>query len=143
MRFQLAAEPEIEETDEPKLIEIELGESLVIKSKYPTPGQSSLLMAGLAGRGTAAAVSAIYRFLEIVLVDNGYRIITDLIEQGQLGMDDLWGGSDVNGTGIIDYIIEQATARPTGPSTASSASPTSGGRRSTGRVRSQESTPSD
>lgn len=144
MRFQLAAKADrsAKATEGDPKITIELGEHR-LQARYPDPGEMGLLFAALGGQNELLAQASLHEFLQALLPANDYRTIRTLMADGQLEAGDLFGGTATNDKSIIEYIIEETAARPTNPSIDSSESQTSGGRKSTGRVHSQESTPSD
>lgn len=144
MRFQLAAKADRSAKatkDDPKII-IELGEHK-LEARYPVPGEMGLLFASLGTKNEVLAQAGLHEFLQGILSPKDYGIIRTLLADGSLEPGDLFGGTATNDTSIIEYVIEEVAARPTNPSTDSSSSQTSGGRRSTGRVHSEESTLSD
>lgn len=139
--FQLAAERDQKIQDEGEILEFTLGDE-VFQSKYPTPSQSSLVI-GAFGLSEAEAVQSVYRFLKRVLLGDGFRRLKRMVDEEVIDFGMLFGGNAENESGIVDWIIEEAASRPTQPSTASSSSQPSGGRRSTGRSPGLGSTLSD
>ncbi|QJD53256.1 tail assembly chaperone [Microbacterium phage Tempo] len=141
--FQLAAERDQQEKElgEETVLEFALGEEK-FRAKLATPGQSSLVI-GAFGQNETQAIQAVYKFLRRILLDDGYRRLTRMVEEDKVSFGVLFGGDDNNDGGIVDWIIEESASRPTRPSTESSSSPTTGGRKSTGRSPGRGSTLSD
>ncbi|QKO02786.1 tail assembly chaperone [Microbacterium phage Kelcole] len=132
--FQLAAERDQQEKElgEETVLEFALGEE-TFRAKLATPGQSSLVI-GAFGQNETQAIQAVYKFLRRILLDDGYRRLTRMVEEDKVSFGVLFGGDDNNDGGIVDWIIEESASRPTRPSTESSSSPTTGGRKSTGAL---------
>lgn len=101
-----------------------------------------MLYAALGSESEVVAQAEVHRFLRSLMTPKDYTILTDYLRQGFLQPGDLFGGTDLNPKGMVEEIIQAVAARPTNPPTDSSVSPEIAGRRSTGRVRSEESTPS-
>lgn len=142
MRFQLAAQLDQNQQTEEELVEFDFGEK-VLHARLPVPGQLGMLYAAIGSDNEAVAQAEVHRFLSALMSPADYRALTDYLRQGLLQPADLFGGTEANPKGMIETIIEAVAARPTNPPSGSSASPETGGRRSTGRVRPEESTPSD
>ncbi|UDL15407.1 tail assembly chaperone [Microbacterium phage Pepe25] len=141
--FQLAAEHDQEEQElgEDRILEFTLGKQK-FRAKLATPGQSSVVI-GAFGQNETQAIQAVYRFLRRVMLDDGYKRLQTMVENEEVSFGILFGGDDNNDGGIVDWIIEESASRPTRPSTESSSSPTTGGRKSTGRSPGRGSTLSD
>lgn len=143
MRFQLAAQNDQEEqSGEVPRVEFDFGD-VILYARYPVPGQLGMLYAALGSDNEAFAQAEVHRFLSGLMEPKDYRMLTEFLRSGRLQPADLFGGTSMNPKGMIETIIEAVAARPTNPPTDSSASPETGGRRSTGRVRSEDSTLSD
>lgn len=136
--FEAAVEQELSDDD---VLEFSVG-GQTFRAMRPNPGQSTLVLASF-NMGPQRAITAIYRFLEGILLDDGYDRITEMIGDGTITFDLLFGGDDKNDQGIIEWIIEEVGARPTQPLSGSSASSNSSGKRSTGRSPGKGSTRSD
>lgn len=133
------AEVEAEPEDYP--LEFTLGPH-EMKYRLPSQAQISLLI-GTSNLGGAAALGAGYRFLRGTLDRRSYNVLLTLIEDGQISDDMLFGGEGENEEGIVDWLIEQASERPTDPPTGSSGSSQPGGKKSTGRSPGKGSTLSE
>ena len=134
--FQMAAKAQVEregseEDVEQYPIDFTIGEH-ELKAKAPTPAQVSLLI-GTSNLGGSAAVGAGYRFLRGTLDRRSYNLVLTLLEAGQIGEGMIFGGEGENEEGIVDWLLEQASERPTDPPTDSSESSEPGGKKSTGR----------
>lgn len=142
-RFQLAAQNDVaQQEDEEPLVEFDFGE-IKLHAKHPVPGQLGVLYAALGSENEIIAQAAVHEFLKMLMPPKDYRQVKTFLQQGQLQPGDLFGGTDLNDKGMVETIIEAVAARPTNPPTGSSASQGTSGRRSTGRVRHEDSTPSD
>lgn len=124
-------------------IEIPFGERTLIATP-PSPGQVALFYDRAATTPTeedpdAGPVSAVFGFLRGVLAEGDVPYLKGLLQDRRIEFETLLGGDD-DGPGLIDSIMEEYGARPTGPSTDSSASPESTGRPSTGRTPGKGST---
>lgn len=138
--FVVAAKAEQQEPDE-DYIEVKIGDR-VLRAYRPTTAQLALLTTAMASDGFDQ-MSAIFNAIESFLGADGLAYIRELITQRAIDIDDLIGGSEQNPDGgILDAIVEEFSARPTQPSTASSSSQRSTGRRSTGRSPGKGSTQS-
>lgn len=90
----------------------------------PTSGQLALFLTGTGGG--VGAVQSMFDFLDAVLDEEGVDIVREKLQEGvELALI----------TDIINYLIEEWTARPTKSSTASTASRKSTGSRSTAKPR--------
>lgn len=97
----------------------------------PTPGQFALLLAAQAdSRDVAESMAGIIDFLNGMLDEDGQTVFRERL----LDRDDPFDFDMVNE--IVAGLIEEWTARPTPPPSASASSRTSGGRKSTARPRS-------
>lgn len=127
---------EVDDLDEEELLEFEIAGE-VFQARKPKDGQAALLLAsGHRKARPADQVAAVLEFLDKTLLDDGAERIRDLLSDGLIDIDDLIGGNELNDEGIIDWMFGQVDERrPTRPSTGSSGSQKSGGRKSTGRSR--------
>lgn len=126
--FQIAAE---QETEVEEILEFSVaGEEF--KVKLPSASQATLVIANMS-RGASSAIAGVYRFLERALLDDGYERLTNLISEGELPFEVLFGGDELNEIGIVEWIVQEAAARPTKPLSGSQRSSKSSGKRSTGR----------
>lgn len=142
--FQMAVERQVEEEEsehEEQVLEFAIGGEEFV-SAVPTPGQASIVI-GAFGLGGGAGASSVFRFLRGVLKDDGYQRIQTLLERGKIDFDMLWGGSEGNEEGVVDWLISKAAARPTRPQSGSSESSKPTGKKSTGRSPGKGSTLSD
>lgn len=104
------------------------------KARRPTTAQGALLNVGLTGRTMALRMEAIMNLIEALMGYEARAVVAQMVWERRIDFNDLLGGSEQNPDGgLIDQIFSEFTARPTVPSTDSSESPTSGGRKSTGR----------
>lgn len=140
--FAVAAARTVEEEepseDEP-IAEFDLA-GQHFRSRLPSTGQISVLI-GSSGFGNN--LRDIHALLKALLLDDGYRRLAALLTENTIGVGMLYGGDELNDTGILDYLIELRAGRPTSSSSDSSESPKPAGRRSTGRVHGEGSIPSD
>lgn len=138
--FQTAAEaaaPEL--TDSEETFDFTLANQ-EFRAKYPDVGQLSVL---IAAKTTAGRMIAVHRLLGILLLDDGYDRINELLTNGQITFGTLFGGDELNERGILDTMIQVAIGRPTQPSSDSGQSQRSAGRKSTGRSPGKGSTHSN
>lgn len=143
MEFVTAAKnAEAEEKGEqPKPFEFTLaGEDFT--AKLPSGAQLSVLSASL-GEGGDAALQTALNIFDAILENKGGARIRRLLAKDIIRPAILFWGDELNEQGVIGALVEQFTGRPTTPSSASSESPKSAGRRSTGRAPSKGSTRSD
>lgn len=110
--------------------------------KMPTSAQLSLLSIGL-NQGDKEAIETALDIFDGILEGNGGRRLRRLLARGVVTPGLLFFGDELNEEGIIAALMEHLTGRPTTPSSASSESPKSAGRRSTGRAPAKKSTPGD
>lgn len=121
------------ESDEEEILEFRLIDQ-EFRSRLPNTARVAMFVASMSDESTTGeSVTAIFTFLKDVLLDDGYRRLRKMISDGTIDLEVLTGGGDENEDGIVDWIIGQASSRPTPASTDSSSSPASGGQRSTGR----------
>lgn len=106
----------------------------VYHARTPSAGQMALFAAAFADDLPGQA-QAIFDMLEAMMGEEATRHIKQLLKDRSIDMGDLYGGgTELNpDAGLIDSIMEELAGRPTQPSTASSRSQASGGRKSTGR----------
>jgi hypothetical protein len=131
--FYAAAQATVdEEQGEEKVLEFSLaGQEFV--ARIPTTGQVALV-AGSGGRSQSDMIGAVFGFFRGVLLDDGWRRLHALLEDGTVPFEVLFGGDDNNATGVVEWISTAAGGeRPTQPSRDSSPSPDGTGRKSTGR----------
>lgn len=139
---QRAEEEESEETPPAEeLIEFTIGEH-EFTARRPTEGQV-LVFVATGGLGGTQSLTAAFRFLRGVLDNGSYALLLSLVESGEIDSGLLIGGDDVNEEGIVEKLIEQASARPTGARSDSSSSSKTGGKKSTGRSPGKGSTLSE
>lgn len=101
--------------------EVREGEFVEMTAHAPTTGQLALFMAHQIDTGTGA-VRSMFQLLASVLDDKDYRVIENQLHDGL----------DVAVvTEVVQYLIEEWSARPTSPPSASPPSPPSTGSRST------------
>jgi hypothetical protein len=126
--------------EEPDRLEFTI-DGVEFSCEIPTSAQIAL-MASAADEGGATMVNAVFNFLRGIMYDEEFLRLRRLVSRGKIDFDIIFGGNDDNEVGVVDWIIEEAAdrTRPTGPSTGSSESRGSGGRRSTGRSHSRAST---
>ena len=130
---------EDEESPDLEVVEFDIaGEKF--EAILPTMGQVSVL---IASEGFGQNLRAIHQLLAKLLRGDGYRRLVRLLNDNVIGVGMLYGGDELNDTGILDYLIELGAGRPTTSSVDSSPSPNGGGRRSTGRAPGAGSIPSD
>ena len=134
-----AARDEDERNAAEKVVEVPI-EDKVYHATKPTFGQIVLLNArGEGGRD----FSIVFKFIEGIMGAEARAHIERLVWANRIDYSDLIGGSDKNPTPLLDAIIEEFTERPTTPSSESSPSPATAGRKSTGRSRGEGSVPSE
>lgn len=128
LEFKVAALAEVKEAgDEEDVVEVPIEDEVYVVRR-PTTAQIGLWTTGM---HTTAQIA--FEAIETLLGKKGLDHIKRLIRNRQVDMDDLIGGSERNPDGLIGGILEEFAGRPTEPSTASTKSQPSGGRRSTGR----------
>lgn len=113
----------------------------VYEARLPSSGQVALFAAAFSGDVPGQA-QAVFDMVEAMLGKDALIHIKSLLKNRIIDMDDLYGGgTELNPErGLIDSIMEEFTGRPTQPSTASSRSQASGGRKSTARTPGKGST---
>jgi hypothetical protein len=130
-QFKVAARAA--ETEEEEILEFSIGDQ-EFRSKIPSTARVAMFVAAMTDESsTGEAVAAIFQFLKDMLLDDGYRRLRKMISDDVIDLGTLTGGGDENDEGIVDWIISQASSRPTPPSADSSTSPAPIGKRSTGR----------
>jgi hypothetical protein len=121
------------EEGEEEILEFAIGDE-EFRSKLPSTARTAMFVASMSDESTTGdAIAAIFAFLKDMLLDDGYRRLRKLISDNVIDLGTLTGGGDENEDGIVDWIIGQASNRPTQPPTDSSTSPASTGLPSTGR----------
>ena len=127
---QQVQEEELEEGEEPKpAVEFDiLGQHF--QADKPTPGRINVLFSA---RGGVEGTRAVWDFLRDVLWGDGYDRLRNLVASGEFPPQLLFGGDELNEEGVVDHIISATAGRPTQPSSDSSPSPSTTGKRSTGR----------
>lgn len=106
--------------------EVSEGEFVTMTAHPPTSGQFAMMLRQQAENSMAQRLRGMFDFLAAVLDQRNY----DIIEQ------QLHDGLDVEVvTELIEYLIEEWTARPTKARSGSQSSPRSTGRRSTAKPR--------
>lgn len=128
------AEPDPDEAD--GRFEIKIGDRKIL-AKLPSTGQISVLMGS---RGLSSNLSAIHRVLRAVLTAEDYDFLIDLLTEDKISVGFLFGGDDLNESGILDTLVYEAVGRPTQSPSGSGKSQSSAGRRSTGRAPGKGST---
>lgn len=144
--FQMAVKAQLEREGSEEEVEeypitFMLGEH-ELKAKPATPAQMALLI-GTSNLGGGASLGAGFRFLRGTLDRRSYNLILTLIEGGEIGNEMLFGGEGENEEGIVDWLMEQASDRPTPAPSDSSKSSEPGGKKSTGRSPGKGSTLSE
>lgn len=109
------------------------------RSNLITPGQIGLIVSS---DGTSESLRTLWQVLKTVLQGDGYTRLRRLVAEGTVSTALLFGGDEENEEGILDWLVQESVSntRPTTPSTDSSPSRTTGGRRSTGRAPGKGST---
>jgi hypothetical protein len=141
--FQVATEQAVKESENDGEVVEELFEFTIGKQTFaarrPTPGETNILFSS---RGDVEGTVATWRFLRSVLKGTGFRRMQALVEDGTVPPSLLFGGDDLNESGIVDTIVREFAGRPPGSSGDSSESPPPAGQRSTGRAPGRGSTSS-
>lgn len=126
----------------PEPFEFAIGKEEFV-AKLPTGTQLSMLSIGISEGSNEAMTTALNVFDGLLEGDGGKRL-RRLLANGTITGGLLFWGDELNPVGIIGALVEQVSGgRPTTPSSDSSATPETSGRRSTGRARAKVSTPSD
>lgn len=137
--FNVAAEAAAKKaTDEADVVTVVFDEV-----EYTVPRPTSAQAALFVSRLRENYGEAILEMIELLLGRDGLQHVRRLIKARRLDLDDLFGATDLNSEGLINQILAGFGGRPTQPSTDSSASQASGGRKSTARARGKGSIPSD
>lgn len=109
-------------------------EGKIYKARRPTPIQGALLNEALTATNGAVRLTAVFKLIQALLGPEAKTVLEEMAWDRRIDFPDLIGGSEQNPEGgLIDQIFAEFAARPTEPSTDSSSSRTSGGRKSTGR----------
>lgn len=103
--------------------EVREGEFVEMTAHAPTTGQLALFMAHQLDAGSGA-VRAMFNLLSAVLDPRDYRIVEQQLHEGL---------DVVVVTEVVQYLIEEWSARPTLPPSDSATSPPTTGSRSTGK----------
>jgi len=139
IEFRVAAAAERGEED---VVEVDMGGELgVVEARRITSAQAEILASRIRQYPTLGALDMIEAFMGSDVREYLY----DLLMKGAIDRNDLiggWGENDEgrNEQGLLDQLIAQFTGRPTAPSTGSSRSQSTGGRRSTARTPGKGST---
>lgn len=140
IEFKVAAEADAAKIGENEdVVEVPI-DGVVYEARRPTAGQVGLLTVGVSDGSTYFA--AVLDMVTILIGTEGRDHIKRLIRDRRIELADLFGGTPENPDGLVGAIISEFAGRPTVPSTASSASRSTGGRRSTGRSPGKGSTQS-
>lgn len=131
-----------QDADPDEIIEFALGPN-EFRARKPTADQIATLTLLPPGGGEVALSRAVISFMDGILLDDGATRLHSLMARGVVTTSLLVNGGERNETGVIPAIIEMVTGNPTQSSTDSSTSPTSGGKKSTGRSPGKGSTLSD
>ena len=133
--FKVAAENQVQaeetEGEEPLVVEFKILDQEFV-ADVPSPGRINVLFGA---RGGVEGTRAVWDFLRAVLHGDGFQRLQKLVADGKFPPQLLFGGDELNEEGVVDHIISARAGLPTQPSSDSSPSPTSDGKRSTGRVR--------
>lgn len=129
-----AVEDEAEEGTE-ELFEFTIGKDK-FAARRPSPGQTNVLFSS---NNSAESTRLTWAFLRAVLVGDGFGRLRQLVASNVIPPSLLFGGDDLNESGIVESIIGGFSGRPTQSSDDSSPSQNSAGPRSTGRVKSTRS----
>lgn len=132
--FRAAAKHAAGEQEELDLPPIVLPDGTVenFTISIPTTGQISLVAASM-DAGGVEMLGAVYNFLRGLMTTEDYRRFRGLVADGTIPFELVIGGDELNEDGIIDWIIENSTDRPTKAPTDFLPSQKTGGQRSTGR----------
>jgi len=117
---------------EAEVLEFTLADEEFVADKATT--SQVALIAAATEDGGVAMIAAVMRFLEGVLQDDGFSRLRKLVAQGRVPLELLIGGDEENEQGIVDWIVDKSSDRPTKPPTDYLPSRKTGGQRSTGRV---------
>lgn len=137
--FNVAAKAEVTKALEEAEVALVVIDGVEYTVPRPTSAQVGMFISTLR---TASVGEAVFEMVEVLLGRDGLRHIQRLVKERRIELSDLFGGSELNPSGLIGNIIEEFSGRPTQPSTDSSESQPSGGRKSTGRARGKGSIPS-
>lgn len=143
--FKVAAKRAAKEVDDAtEVIEIPFGERTLIAT-VPTSGQAALFYTRLTRENNEeendnGPVNAVFGLLHSVLAKGDVPYIKELLGDSRIQFGTLFGGDGDNDAGLVESLLKEAAGRPTEPSTDSSPSQESTGRRSTGRAPGKGST---
>lgn len=133
--FQMAVDLAEEDEEAPEDVDYnqEFGfGSFVLHTRLPTPAEN-LAFVARGTRGGGGYIRAVWGFLERVCDPVDFQTLDRYVEEGRISYDLLYGGDEQNSHGVIDMLIERASANPSPAPSASTRSQSSGGQRSTGR----------
>ena len=122
-----------EATEDEDVVEVPI-EGIVYKARRPSVAQGALMAyAQAAQAGDALAV--VFKLIKALMGEEALEHIERLVWDRRIDFGDLLGGgTEMNPEiGLVDGIFAEFSERPTQPSTASSSTRATGGRRSTGR----------
>lgn len=126
--FAVAAKASETPQDE-DVVEVPI-DDVIYFARRPTTAMGALLTDAL----QSGQLGTVYKLIEGLLGEDARKHVERLVWARRVDFDDLIGGSEQNPEGgLIDQIFAEFAGHPTEPSTASSASPRTGGRRSQGR----------
>lgn len=136
LEFHVAAKAEAAKpgTDE-DVVEVPI-DGVTYIARRPTTAQVALLNAS----PDATYAEAVMKMVQALLGEDGLKHIQRLIWDRRIEFGDLMGGTKSNPKGLVSAIIAEFAGRPTEPSTDSSPSRETGGRKSTGRAPGKGST---
>lgn len=126
------------EEEEERVLEFSVGGQEFVSNPV-TPGQIGLIVSS---DGTSESLKTLWQIFKVSLHGDGYARLRRLVVEDVVSTALLFGGDDDNEAGILDWLVQESVndVRPTMPSTDSSQSRTTGGRRSTGRAPGKGST---
>lgn len=136
LEFKVAARAAREDDENRDVIEVAFPEPIGTRlASRPTTAQAEILGEAIRNTPTLAALE----FVNITIGPEVADYLRNLLLDGSIERNDLIGGwgpneDGRNEVGLVDGIIAEFSGRPTGPSTASSGSRTTGGRKSTRRT---------
>lgn len=124
LEFKVAAKAAAGEEED--VVEVPIDDVTYI-ARRPTPAMFALFQV----ESREDYLGALWHILQGILGKEAVDHIKTLIWERRIDLDDLVGGSEENEDGLLNMIISEFSGRPTEPSTDSSASPKTGGRKST------------
>lgn len=140
IEFKVAAKAEAAKISKDEdVVEVPI-EDVIYIARRPTSAQVGLLTYAQA-KGENYYVAA-FDMVESMMGVEAVQHLRRLIGERRIDFDDIVGGTEQNPKGLISAVIAEFAGRPTEPSTASTGSRPSGGRRSTGRTPGKGSTSS-